>query len=435
MLLGYTVRERLYIKAVWSKFLIIAFFIGYHIKFDLIGSLSMAEVISLLSFFVLAYRGLWEVRQVRVAAILYAALEVSKIFSEFFVSNGLAASLKGLAIPVFSFTNTMFLLYLMTKNIENVWLALLSMVLSSLLFGSSFDEESTFEEVASGESAAYLKFYLAPLIGSVVLLASRFFATEALFAYAIMGILFVILGARSSGMVMFLSAFVAFLAGVRPNYFRARRILVLTLLLSISLYPLYVVYANKVLDGKIKSGNSEQLLRAENPYNPIELLKQGRVDAWAAWQAFMDKPLLGHGAWAYDYSMRYLFIELDLTGEKYMRERFKEPRLVPSHSVLINQGSQNGIAAFLIMLLLLLFFVKCGLEAVVSVPRKYRLLVSHELISLLWAACFSPPSHFRNTFPFIFALFLALSLKYRYHEGYFGSDPNFGNSRIIVKNC
>lgn len=415
--------------------MIIAFFFGYRIKFDLIGSLSMAEVISLLSIFVLNYRGLWEVRQVRVVAILYAALEASKIFSEFFVSNGLEASLKGLAIPVFSFTNTMFLLYMLTKNIENVWLALLSMVLSSLLFGSSFEEESTFEEIASGEGAAFLKFYLAPLVGSVVLLASRFFATEALLAYAIMGVLFVILGARSSGMTALLSAIIAFLASVRPNYFRARRILVLTLLLSISLYPLYVVYASKVLDGEIKSGNSEQLLRAENPYNPIELLKQGRTDAWAAWQAFMDKPLLGHGAWAYDYSMRYLFLELDLTGEKFIRERFKEPRLVPSHSVLINQGSQNGIAAFLIMLLLLLFFIKCGLNVVVSVPQKYKLLVSYELISLLWTACFSPPSHFRNTFPFIFALFLALHIKFGYYERYSSRDPNLRKSQVIVKNC
>ncbi len=52
-----------------------------------------------------------------------------------------------------------------------------------------------------------------------------------------------------------------------------------------------------VMTGNIKAGNTEQLLKSSNPYNPIEILKMGRTDSLIPFYAFMDSPLVGWGYW------------------------------------------------------------------------------------------------------------------------------------------
>ena len=396
-----------------DKFLVILFFVGYRISFNIVGSISLAELLALFGFFVFGCPKLLNYKEVKTFFTLFVILELAKIFSELFVSNGFSSSMKGLAIPVFSILNTFFLLRLFMKDENNIWLGVIVSSLTLFFFGSSIDESSA-DEILAGEGAAYLKFHVAPMFLSLVLFFSQWQTTSVTVVYGIVGLLFVILGARSAGGGAFLSAFVALIALYRPKWMLPKRALVILSIVALLLYPIYVVYVNRVLDGEITSGNSEQLLRSENPYNPIELLKQGRVDAWAAWQAFMDKPLLGHGAWAYDESRKYFFLELEINGAEYQKEKYKNKEfLVPSHSVLINQGSQNGIVAFGVMLAILLYITRLALLIFPSSPSKYKLLMSVQLFSLWWNAIFSPPTHLRQGIPFVFAILLTLYLKYK----------------------
>lgn len=396
-----------------DKLLVILFFVGYRISFNIVGSISLAELLALFGLFVFSYLKLLRYKEIKFFFTLFVLLELAKIFSELFVSNGLSSSLKGLAIPVFSLLNTFFLLRLFIRDENNIWLGLLVSSLASLFFGSSIDESSA-DEILTGEGAAYLKFHVAPMVLSLVLFFSKWKTSYVTIVYALIGLLFVILGARSAGGSAFLAASVALIAIYRPQLMLPKRILVFLSIFALALYPIYVIYVNRVLDGEITSGNSEQLLRSENPYNPIELLKQGRVDAWAAWQAFMDKPLLGHGAWAYDESMRYFFLEHEITGEKYQKEKYRDKEfLVPSHSILINQGSQNGILAFIIMLVVLVYVTRLTLLIFSKLPSKYTLLMSVQMFSLWWTAVFSPPTHLRQSLPFIFAIVLTLYIKYK----------------------
>lgn len=396
-----------------DKLLVILFFVGYHISFNIVGSISVAELLALLCFFVFDYRKLLNYKEVKTIFLLFVLLEFTKAFSELFVSNGLSSSLKGLAIPAFSLLNTFFLLRIFMRDENNIWLGLLVRSLSPLFFGSSVEEASA-DEIIEGEGAAYLKFFIAPLMLAFLLFLSRWHTSLVTIIYGLLGLVFVVLGARSSGGIAFIAATIALIAIHRPKLLSPKRIAIFLSFTALALYPLYVVYVNRVLDGEITSGNSEQLLRSENPYNPIELLKQGRVDAWAAWQAFMDKPLLGHGAWAYDKTRKYLYLEHEITGEKYNKERFMgKDFLVPSHSVIINQGSQNGILAFCSILAIFFYLARIAILGFSRVPSKYALLLSVELFTLWWVAIFSPPSHLRQTFPFLFAIFLTLYIKYK----------------------
>lgn len=299
------------------------------------------------------------------------------------------------------------------RDENNIWLGLLVSSLSPLFFGSSIEEASS-DEIIEGEGAAYLKFFIAPLMLAFLLFLSRWHTSLVTIIYGLLGLVFVVLGARSSGGVAFIAATIALITIHRPKLLSPKRIAIFLSCTALALYPLYVVYVNRVLDGEITSGNSEQLLRSENPYNPIELLKQGRVDAWAAWQAFMDKPLLGHGAWAYDKTRKYLYLEHEITGEKYNKERFMgKDFLVPSHSVIINQGSQNGILAFCSILAIFFYLARIAILGFSRVPSKYALLLSAQFFTFWWNAIFSPPSHLRQTFPFLFAIFLTLYIKYK----------------------
>lgn len=396
-----------------DKLLVILFFVGYHISFNIVGSISVAELLALLGFFVFGYRKLLNYKEVKTIFLLFVFLELTKVFSEVFVSNGLSSSLKGLAIPVFSLLNTFFLLRLFMRDESNIWLGLLVSSLSPLFFGSSIEEASS-DEIIEGEGAAYLKFFIAPLMLAFLLFLSRWRTSLVTIIYGLLGLVFVVLGARSSGGVAFIAATIALIAIYRPRLLSPKRIVIFLSCTALALYPIYVVYVNRILDGEITSGNSEQLLRSENPYNPIELLKQGRVDAWAAWQAFMDKPLLGHGAWAYDETRKYLFLEHEITGEKYYKEKFMgKDFLVPSHSVIINQGSQNGILAFCTILAIFFYFARIAILGFSRTPSKYALLISAQFFTFWWNGIFSPPSHLRQTFPFLFATFLTLYIKYK----------------------
>lgn len=397
-----------------DKILVILFFFGSHITFNIVGSLSLSELLSLFYLLFLNSKGVLRQREVLSFTHLFILLETTKVISEFFVSNGISSTLKGLAIPLFSVLNTLFLTMLLLRDKDNMGACILTYVVSALFYGNQLAEGVTITDITTGDGATALKFFYAKIITMTILLLSLWRYKEAIAVYGITGFIFVVLGARSAGVIAVLSAFAAYIAMKKQFIYSTKSIVISALVLMSASYPVYVLYVNSVLNGEITAGNSEQLRKAQNPYNPIELLKQGRSDAWVAWQAFCDKPLLGHGAWAYDYSGKYLKMELDIKGVKFEKEKFTKDTnwLVPSHSVLINQGSQNGILAFTCMLLITIYVSKLHIEAIRAAPRKFTLILSSGLFSLWWNVLFSPPSHLRMTLPFLFATALALHIKY-----------------------
>lgn len=396
--------------------LIFLFELGFGIKFNIVGEISISELfLFVYTPFVIARIQWSKSKELSSITIAYVLLFCAQIFSELLVSNGLANSLKGLAITVVSYLHFIFLFYNLTKDKRLILVIILSQIAMNLIFGTSFEEQSA-EDILAGEAAVYLKFYIAPLIILIFLAFSVISKNRNLpIFFSLLGFGLIILGARSSGGMALIAGMVAYLME-HKNLIPNKRILVLVsvILLFIS-YGFYVYYVNMVLSGDITSGNNQQLLVCKNPYNPLELLMTGRKEVWVGWQAFMDKFWFGHGAWAYDTTGYYQKLMYSMTDNlsALTKERISFHYLIPSHSVLIGSGTMNGILAFCSMVYVIFFFFKKGLISLEFCESKYLLVLAYYDYNLLWNALFSPQSHFRQTLPIAFAIILIIYLSDR----------------------
>lgn len=396
--------------------LVFLFEMGWGIKFNIVGEISISELFLLVyTPFIVAKIRWHKTKELTAITLAYSVLLAAQILSEVLVSNGLSSSLKGLAITVVSYLHFIFLFYYLTKDKRLILVIILSQIAMNLFFGTSFEEQNT-EDILAGEAATYLKFYIAPLIILIFLAISAIYKNRNFpMFFSLLGIIFILLGARSSGGMALFAGMIAYLIA-HKNLIPNKSVLVIVLLtLLVVSYGFYVYYVNQVLSGEITSGNSRQLFVCNNPYNPIELLMAGRSEVWVGWQAFMDKFWFGHGAWAYDTTGHYQRLMYALRDNLSLltKDKISFHYLIPSHSVIIGSGMMNGILAFLAMIYIVFFFLKKGLYSLKFCGRKNILVLSYYECFLFWNAFFSPQSHFRMTLPIAFAIILSIYLSAR----------------------
>jgi len=389
-----------------DKIFILLLEIGFGVTFNIVGTISLSELALIITAFWYVKRDMFiKYPVLKTVTWLYVGLLLSQVISEYMVGNVLSNSLKGFAVTIVSYLHFFFLLRYFVKDRKLIIYAMIGMLAKSLIFGSEFEGDVT--EVVEGVGATFLKFYLAPIIINIVLLIS-IFAKKRMISYLCIffGLSFVVLGARSSGLSILLTGLIAYFIIFFRNKINRKKLLMLSLFVSIVSYGLYSVYVNAVLKGKITAGNSLQLKEAKDPYNPINLLLMGRTETFVGWVAFMDEPLFGHGAWAKDITGKYRILVFKLKDAIY-----KEPKLdiIPSHSVLIGAGMQNGILAFLFMGSILIFFIRSGFKSI-NKKDPYLILIISFIISIIWNGLFSPVSHFRLTLPLFFAFILSTSI-------------------------
>lgn len=396
--------------------LLFLFELGFGVKFYIVGEISISELFLLVyTPFIIAKIRWQKTKELKAITLAFSALLVAQIFSEVLVSNGLSSSLKGLAITVVSYLHFIFLFYFLTKDKRLILVIILSQIAMKLFFGTSLEEQSA-EDILAGEAATYLKFYIAPLTILIFLAISVIYKNRSFpILFSLLGIVFILLGARSSGGMVLFAGMVAYLMEHKQLIPNKRALVVTFVLLLLAGYAFYVYYVNRVLEGEITSGNSQQLLLCKNPYNPLELLMAGRGEVWVGWQAFMDRFWFGHGAWAYDTTGHYQRLMYTLSDNilALTKDKVSYHFLIPSHSVVVGCGMMNGIFAFLSMIYIIFYFLKRGFITLGGCERKYLLVLAYYEYNLFWNALFSPQSHFRQTLPIAFAIILILYLSDR----------------------
>lgn len=398
----------------YSKWIIILLFeLGFGIKLNLIGVISVSELFLLIfvPLFVLPKVKWNEAVGVKQVTMAYSALLGFQILSEFMVGNNLSSALKGIAITVVSYLHFMFLIYYMARLKLLILVLVVAQMARAVVFGTDIEEQSI-EDVMSGEGATYLKFYISPIVISFSLAMSMIFKYKNFaLLHSLLGIVLIVLGSRSSGGIALATGLVTYMFEHRVLTYN-KKFIVMSLVLGCMIgYAFYVYYVNRVLSGEITSGNSRQVFLCSNPYNPLELLMAGRSEVWIGWQAFMDNFWFGHGAWAYDSTGRYQRMMLALHGElsTFTRSQVSYHFLIPSHSVLIGSGMMNGVFAFLSMGVIVVYFLRKGVLSFIHCDDRYKLVLVNSVISLFWTALFSPQSHFRLTMPVAFAIIFVLS--------------------------
>lgn len=396
-----------------EKILLFLFEHGFYIKFNIVGEISISELYLIFTFPFWIRKIKWgECKELKTITTMYVVLFLAQLTSEFFVSNGLASSMKAIALTVASYLHFIFLFLLLSKDLSLLVVLIIFQILAAIVLGSSFEGVSP-DEVLAGEEAVYLKFYLAPLILNILILISLLYPRKTVAQlFVFVGLSIVVLGARSMGGIIAVCGIIAYLMEHKFLVRNKSLLVASSVIVLVVGYFFYVTYVNKVLAGEITSGNSKQIFRCNNPYNPIELLMAGRSEAWVGWQAFMDKPLFGHGAWALDETGKYTIMAYELHDEEFKGFKPGVRYLIPGHSVVITAGLWNGAIAFIMMSAICLFFFIRGVRTLPKCDRRYILYLSASVIQLFWVALFSPQSHFRLSMPLYFASIFAIYLTY-----------------------
>lgn len=407
---------------------IILFEIGFIVKFDIVGEISLSELFLLVYFLRDIIRSiskrdkkqlLWYDKDFNYVKILYLLLLGWQIISEFFVGNTVANSCKGIAVSISSFCHLYFLIKLFGRSRRAIVYAVIGIVFQYLLAGPEF--EGTTEGALDGEDVAYFKFYLAPIISYATLALSGFLDRKFISFLAILiGSIIIVIGARSSGGVLALAGLITYIFSSNKtiNTSKIVRLSVFTLLLS---YSAYVLYINQALEGNITNGNNEKIMKMKiNPYNPLNLMLIGRSDSFVPLIAFMNKPVFGYGAWAEDPGMIYHYLQDELIDYDRGDKEFNNTR-IPGHSVLFGMAMYNGVGSFLVLIFLFTFFIKRGAKCLLC-RDNFQLIYTWFLIMMIWHLLFSPISHFRLSLPLYMACIFST---YKYY--YIGNKNN--------KNC
>jgi hypothetical protein len=389
---------------MWNNIFIILFEIGFGLKFEIIGVISLSELFLIFtSVFFIKQRLFRNYPELKKISLLYLGLLCAQIVSEIIVGNDLNNTFKGIAVTVVSYLHFMFLFRFIIKRRNIIVFVLIGMIIQGFAFRAEVSGGSGFfEGVIAGEGGAYLKFYFAPMIINILLVLSVFIRKKRIsIIFIFAGSVLVILGARSSGLMTILTGMIAYM-GITIKSINWKRLMMPAIFVVLIGYGAYAVYVNKVLEGEITSGNSQQLTRMNNPYNPFGLLIMGRTEVFVCMEAFMDKFWTGHGAWAKDITGKYNLMIFQFRNSKIAN---MEKDIIPAHSVLVGAGMQNGVFAFMFMFMILYFFLKRGFMAI-SKNDPYVVIIVSFMVSILWHGLFSPTSGFRLLFPTYFVMLL-----------------------------
>lgn len=391
-----------------AEIMVALFALSQQIYIHFIGRMMLAELIAIVGIFLINKKKLIQASPyLRKILLGYSILLIGLIVSDIYNESVPQDFARGWSIVIFGVITTLFLTDTFLKSSRAIYIYLIFSTLSSIFF---FQTEGLLMSIDEG-GANYFKAHLVPMIfPAVVLFVSIFWNYKYLFLsvilLAVSGMIFVLFGARSSGAGLIVAS-VLLLMQVLNFRLRPAHVFIAASLFLVTAYSGYAYYVNKVLNHGFGDGNALQLLKLENPYNPLELLLEGRASTVVATEAIGDRPLLGFGSWAKDETNKY--------GDfyAYLREKdnFVHPLgIIPVHSVILAAWVWSGIIGFLGMLkvattmyraFLVSFLVKSSLSPVINVY----------FIASMWAILFSPIGHIRTSLPFIIALLIASSYK------------------------
>lgn len=395
-------------------FILALFFMG--VRVNLVGSISITELYVITQIpHLLKWSIQFQYPELRKISILFLLVFIGQCLSELFLQNTFMNAARGVAITLVAFFLMLFFLEKLLKTPSLIkWIPLVACV-RLLILGDQFG----FAEV---DETSYFKFYLAPVIVNIACFISLYrYDISKKYAFPIFlvtGLFIIIGGARSLGFSMLFSALLLFLIQ-HIHTISFKKMLPGIIVLAIVFQIFYAnVYIPKVVSGEWGSNqNRGQLAKIDNSTNPLMMLFAARADFYVSWQAFMDKPLFGHGSWAEDEDLKYYKMQAKLFSDEKLRD-LPDSKLVPNHSVVVGMGTKNGIIPFVFFLIIFISIYYMGFKSFYpnSIVNPY---LAFTIISSSQHLLFGPPAILKNSGSLAFAIILALYyIKYYYISQY-----------------
>ena len=405
-------------KHWWIYVFILLLQLGELIEIEIVGTITVSGIFYILWFSYSIISGAWlyelRSRMISKISILYLCLFIFQLISEIIVDNDFSNAMKGLAVTVLSYMKLLCLWPLVKHNGQRItWLFACMVISGALSFKYFSDAEFRMDSLLNGTEYSIFKFKIAPLLGEFLVVYSLLTFRKGLVTWLsmIIGALCAVLGARSTGLMIFLTGVVVFVINHMNRVITRRQVLVWSFVGSLVVYGFFALYVTAVLNRTITGGNSEtQFTTVKDPYNPLYILLSGRSESPASIAAIKDRPFTGFGAWATDPGFKYHKIQADFQGQALVIQD-DTSCLIPAHSVVFQTGVHEGVFAMIIMICILYFFIKRGIRSLTK-NGIYDYLAVYCVIQLIWNGLFSPVSHFRNEFPIFFCCCLFV---YRHH--------------------
>ncbi len=394
-----------------NKFLILLLSIFSHMMVNIGGEMSVSFL------FIAATTPFWfkgrYVEKDRILAktfkLILSLIVVQCLWALFHSYTDALTQLKGIMVTVYGLIQFLFYYLAGLKNPGIIKWYVLGTFISSFFFFDmiALREAEVIEEYTMWKFQIYPRIIMAMLCLYLFFFKNRIVYNYIEVVFVAIGLLGLATGSRSAGLPPLLAGTVILLIKRSRNLKLSvvrKRLLIGTL----CLYALYaLVYVPNVLNGNISGGNSTQLLKAKDPYNPLYLLMVGRSDAVTPFIAFFDKPILGWGYNTKDPDNKYHRINASFQQNKFDIERVKSDN-IPGHSIWGFYSCSYGILAFIIFILLMKFVIRLYSQ-ILKHPDNMAIYASYLLFVLLWSLLFNPMPTFKLTWTINLAFFLVLS--------------------------
>lgn len=379
------------------------------LKVNLGGQLYGGEALSLLLLPFINIRSLFKKYPIlRKVLLSYILMLSGLIFSDLYNNTGFFDFIRGWLNFVFSFISVIVLVDIFDKNNKNIIWFLFFYAISSFLFGVYTNTEKLLQE-----NSNYFKVMFEPFLTPLLILSTyyiyKYLGNKFLLcSYLIITIIYFLFDARSVGLSFFIS-FLFLSIKIFKIKLRKEKLIFISIIGLLISYGSYALYVNNVLTGEIGGKNALQIKKAENPYNPMELLYYGRTEFFVAIEAISDNPILGYGSWAKDESNIYNKMSAKMANERYIKTGSEKN--IPAHSIIATVWLWGGVVSFIGICILLKLYIKVFFNFYKNCDPNdlsYLVLIITLSLAVFWDFLFSPLPHLRLSFPQVFAFLIII---------------------------
>lgn len=368
------------------------------VHFNVIGDLYLTEL--MLAFYLLFTIGRWKLLSVGIARkilILGGLWLVSQIITDIVRGTPVDNYLRGWAAIAF-FLIDFCSLYLMIKSKQGALRMLvlgsaLGTIVSVVFFPTNY---SAFEPWKFGYG-----FPVTLLLLLYISEKRRYLASPWIVLLALLGVLGVLLNARSLGAMTILTALTLyFWRSPRFNsYERTRHSLGKKIFLAAGVFVGILGIVN-VYKWAAESGYLPEKVTEKYRMGKIKnsgmlgLIAGGRPEILISSRAVADSPFIGHGSWAEDpyyANMRFEAVaKLGLNiDDAFIQESIDSTSLIPTHSVLMQAWVWAGLLGAVFWVFILAFLFRSTLSAMTRAAANQPLVIFLG-ISSMWNLLFSP---------------------------------------------
>ena len=348
------------------------------------------------------------------------------LFVDFYTGNYIPFMMKGIAVPITVFANSVCIYVLLRRNFDNIkWLLLgiaISGVVSIFIFqrGTAGDLADTVGLDAGAERMmGYKLFWVIQLTTWLTLPISGWYLkiskVYSFFALLFLSVFNLASGGRSAFLIVAVSLLLVTFAGKTEQslQFIKRHMFLLLILLCLVGIGAKKTYEFAATHGYMGDAEETKYERStKQGSSALDLLMESRADFFIGLFAALDKPILGHGSVAIDYHGYVVdFASKHASQEAYDRilniQKEFRARVIPAHSHIINFWMWHGIFGLVFWLYVIAMTSKTLFSRMHIYPPWFGYLAV-TIPAFFWDVLFSPLGLRVNTATlFVVMLFVA----------------------------